>query len=63
MKKMIAAAFATSILATSVVAQTVPPSPAGPTMTQCQSGYKDGMQWTKDQFTQACLKLNQSSKQ
>ena len=62
MIKFIAAAFATSILATSVVAQTAPPPPAGPTIVECQNGYKDGMQWTKDQFEQACAKLRQGSK-
>jgi hypothetical protein len=29
---------------------------------QCQDGYKDGMQWTRDQFTAACAKLRESKK-
>jgi hypothetical protein len=55
---MCAAALSTSALAQG----TAPQPPIGPTEMQCQEGYKDGMQWTRDQFTAACAKLRDSKK-
>lgn len=53
-----AVAFSTAVLAQG----TAPQPPIGPTEMQCQEGYKDGMQWTRDQFTAACAKLREGKK-
>ncbi len=58
-----AAAFAATVLSVGAVAQTrtPPPPPKGPTVVQCNQGYKEGMGWTRQQFTQACRKLKRSN--
>jgi Spy/CpxP family protein refolding chaperone len=50
---------ALSLLATAALAQTTSPPqpPMGPTQAQCDQGWKEGSQWTKDEFTTACQKL------
>jgi hypothetical protein len=64
MLKAIVTTCAAALLSTAALAQTgtAPPPPTGPTAMQCQEGYKDGMQWTRDQFISACAKLNESKK-
>ena len=59
-----AAVLISTLISTAAVAQqgTAPPPPTGPTEMQCQEGYKEGMQWTRDQFTSACLKLREGKK-
>jgi len=53
-----------TLFSTAAVAQqgSTPPPPSGPTQVQCQEGYKQGMQWTKQQFEAASLKLKESNK-
>jgi hypothetical protein len=64
MLKAIATIAAAALISTAAVAQqgTAPPPPTGPTEMQCQDGYKEGMQWTRDQFTAACTKLREGKK-
>ena len=64
MLKAIATTAAAALISTAAVAQqgTAPQPPMGPTEMQCQEGYKEGMQWTRDQFTAACEKLRESKK-
>lgn len=60
MNKLIALPLlATLGFASSALAQTTPapPPPTGPTIVQCNQGYKDGMPWTREQFTKACVDL------
>lgn len=53
---------AMTAVATAQTKQPAPPPPAPqPTVVQCNQGYKDGMQWTKQQFTEACAKLKAKS--
>ena len=64
MLKTIITTCATAFVASAAFAQTgtAPQPPMGPTEMQCQEGYKDGMQWTRDQFTAACAKLREGKK-
>jgi hypothetical protein len=63
MLKAIVTTCAVALFTTAALAQgTAPQPPMGPTEMQCQEGYKDGMQWTRDQFTAACAKLRESKK-
>ena len=67
MQKLLITASALTLLATTAWAQTTPPTtgttaPNTPTIAQCQAGWKDGMDWTKEQFEAACLKVRQGSK-
>jgi hypothetical protein len=63
MLKAIVVAGAAAVMSSAALAQgTAPQPPIGPTEMQCQDGYKDGMQWTRDQFTAACAKLRESKK-
>ena len=62
LKKSIIMVCAAGFLSASAMAQGTPPPPLGPTEVQCSAGYKDGMGWTKDQFTSACQKLKESKK-
>lgn len=52
-------------------APTVAPSPVGPaavaqnavpTAAQCTSGWQSGMSWTRDEFINACAKINGTGK-
>lgn len=55
MTKTIMTAIAALGFATSaVLAQTATTPAAMPSSAECKAGYKDGMQWTKDQFIKAC---------
>lgn len=63
MLKAIVLMCAAAVVSTAALAQgTAPQPPMGPTEMQCQEGYKEGMQWTRDQFTAACAKLRESKK-
>lgn len=60
MRTIIAIPFIAALgFATSALAQTTttPPAPAGPTVVQCNQGYQDGMPWTREAFTKACVDL------
>ena len=62
MKFIFAAAMLVTLPAAAFAQQQpAPPPPAGPTVVQCNQGYKDGMQWTKEQFAAACLRLKQKN--
>ena len=65
MKRIFGPAVICSFLAVSgALAQspTSSPPPAGPTEVQCSEGYKDGMSWTREQFTKACADLKDRKK-
>jgi len=62
MLRMTATILALSFGSSIALAQTAPPPPAGPTMVQCEQGWKQGSQWTKDQFEAACVKLREGKK-
>ena len=64
MKSVIALIFTLATFGP-VLAQTspAPPPPLGPTAVQCQDGYKEGMQWSKEAFTKACADLSNTKKQ
>jgi hypothetical protein len=63
MLKAIAMTAAAVLVSTAALAQgTAPQPPMGPTEMQCQEGYKEGMQWTRDQFTAACAKIRDGKK-
>jgi hypothetical protein len=57
--RMIMSVCAAGMFASAALAQTTPAPPVGPTKVQCDQGYKEGSQWTKEQFTAACDKLRQ----
>lgn len=63
MFKVATAASVLAIIAGSAFAQTTPAPPVGPTAVECNQGWKEGSQWTKEQFTAACLKLKEGQKQ
>jgi hypothetical protein len=53
------------LFSTATIAQTQgtpPPPPTGPSAAQCQEGYKEGSQWTKQQFEAACLRIKEGQK-
>jgi hypothetical protein len=62
MLRIAVTAFVASFVSSIALAQTAPPPPTGPSMAQCEQGWKQGSQWTKDQFEAACLKLRESKK-
>ena len=56
--------FAVTMIALSstAYAQSTTPSPsaapaAGPTQVQCNAGWKEGMAWSREDFTKACAKF------
>jgi hypothetical protein len=54
-KTILTAIAAITVAASAALAQTATtPAPMMPSSAECQAGYKDGMQWTKDQFIKAC---------
>jgi hypothetical protein len=60
MPKLISVLCIAALLSTAAIAQTTaPPPPKGPTDAQCKAGFKEGMGWTRDQFTAACQKMQQ----
>ncbi|MGE0765658.1 MAG: hypothetical protein AB7L90_04275 [Hyphomicrobiaceae bacterium] len=63
MKSIAVAMTAGMLLATPAFAQTKAPAKTAkaPTAAQCKSGYKQGMPWTKQEFTEACVKANAKS--
>lgn len=63
MKSVLAAVITVATLG-SAIAQTTaaPPPPVGPTAAQCQAGYKQGMEWTREAFTKACADLRNKDK-
>lgn len=65
MKVQIAAASLITLFAAgAALAQTTitKPPPEGPTVVQCNQGYKEGMNWTRDEFTKACAALKAHKK-
>lgn len=55
--RLIAAAAFSTVLVGGAIAQTGKPAPSqAPTVAQCTAGYKEGMPWTRQQFTEACAK-------
>jgi hypothetical protein len=63
MLKAIVVMCAAAVVSTAALAQgSAPQPPMGPTEMQCQEGYKQGMQWTRDEFTAACAKLREGRK-
>lgn len=63
MIKMLATVCALGAFSSAALAQTTPPPPIGPSKVQCDQGYREGSQWTKEQFTAACEKLRQGQAQ
>lgn len=63
MKSVLAVVFTLATFGP-VLAQTTaaPPPPLGPTALQCQEGYKQGMQWSQEEFTKACADLSAQKK-
>ena len=61
--KAVSAIGVSALLAGAALAQatTTPVAPIPgtlqPTVVQCNQGWKDGMAWTKEQFTKACVDL------
>jgi hypothetical protein len=57
MKSIFAVIAAGMLFATPAHAQNKAKTAQTPTSAQCNAGYKQGMPWTKQQFTAACAKV------
>ena len=65
MQKILAtAALFSTVAFTSAFAQTttLPPAPVGPTSVECSQGYKDGMNWSREEFAKACAVMSDRKK-